>query len=83
MQHWDLHLAQKALLLGALAGPALFEFVQQLGPIAAERARNNGRAEPEWEDWTAAAGAAGVSGALNALGVSGGSGCVVPQQNIA
>ncbi|MDC2981501.1 hypothetical protein OA007_02210 [SAR116 cluster bacterium] len=59
---------------GALAGPALFEFVQQLGPIAIERARNNGREEPAWEDWTAAAGAAGVSGALNAIGVSGGRG---------
>ena len=64
----------KGTVAGALAGPALFEFVQQLGPIAAERARNNGRAEPAWEDWTAAAGAAGVSGALNALGVSGGRG---------
>ena len=59
---------------GALAGPALFEFVQQLGPIAQERARNNGRDEPTWDDWTAAASAAGVSGALNALGVRGGPG---------
>ena len=48
--------------------------MQQLGPIAAERARNNGKAEPEWEDWSAAAAAAGVSGALNALGVRGGAG---------
>ena len=64
----------KGTVAGALAGPALFEFVQQLGPIAAERARNNGRAEPEWEDWTAAASAAGLSGALNALGVRGGAG---------
>ena len=32
----------KGTVVGALAGPALFEFVQQLGPIAAERARNNG-----------------------------------------
>ena len=59
---------------GALAGPALFEFAQQLGPVAIERAKNNGRSEPEWEDWTAAAATAGVSGALNALGVGGGKG---------
>ena len=59
---------------GALAGPALFEFVQQLGPIALERARNNGRTEPEWDDWTGAAAAAGVSGALNSIGVGGGAG---------
>ncbi len=59
---------------GALAGPALFEFVQQLGPIALERARNNGREEPEWDDWTGAAAAAGVSGALNSVGVGGGTG---------
>ena len=54
---------------GAIAGPALFEFVQQLGPVALERAKNNGRDEPTWDDWTAAAGTAGLSGALNALGV--------------
>ena len=59
---------------GALAGPALFEFAQQLGPVAIERAKNNGRSEPAWEDWTAAAATAGVSGALNALGVGGGKG---------
>ena len=59
---------------GAYAGPALFQFVQQLGPIAQERARNNGRDEPEWDDWSAAAAAAGVSAALNSLGVSGGPG---------
>ena len=64
----------KGTVAGALAGPALFEFVQQLGPIAAQRAQNNGRREPAWEDWTAAAGAAGVSGLLNTIGVSGGSG---------
>ena len=64
----------KGTVAGALAGPALFEFVQQLGPIAAQRAQNNGRTEPAWEDWTAAAGAAGVSGLLNTIGVSGGSG---------
>lgn len=59
---------------GALAGPALFEFAQQLGPVAIERAKNNGRSEPTWDDWTAAASTAGVSGALNAIGVGGGKG---------
>ena len=43
-------------------------------PVAIERAKNNGRSEPAWEDWTAAAATAGVSGALNALGVGGGKG---------
>lgn len=58
-------------IAGALAGPALFEFAQQLGPVAAQRAANNGRAEPNWDDWTAAAATAGVSGALNSIGVKG------------
>ena len=57
-----------------LAGPALFEFAQQLGPVAIERAKNNGRSEPTWDDWTAAASTAGVSGILNAIGVGGGKG---------
>lgn len=59
---------------GAIAGPALFEFAQQLGPVAIERAKNNGRSEPTWDDWKAAAATAGVSGALNAIGVGGGKG---------
>lgn len=59
---------------GALAGPALFEFAQQLGPVAIERAKNNGRSEPTWDDWKAAAATAGVSGALNTIGVGGGKG---------
>ena len=63
-----------AMAGGALAGPALFEFAQQLGPVAIERAKNDGRDEPNWDDWTYAAGTAGVSGVLNALGVSGGKG---------
>ena len=56
---------------GALAGPALFEGIQQLGPIVQERLRRDGREgqEPTWADWTAAAGGAGLSGALNAIGV--------------
>ena len=50
-------------------GPGLFEAVQIAGPVALERARNNNREEPNWEDWSGALGAAGVSGVLNALGV--------------
>lgn len=57
--------------VGAFAGPAAFEFVQQVGPIALARAKNNGRTEPTWDDWTVAAGGAGLSGALNAIGVKG------------
>lgn len=56
---------------GALAGPALFQFAQSVGPIALERAKNNGRAEPDWSDWTVAAGGAGALGALNAVGIKG------------
>ena len=62
---------------GALAGPALFEFIQQLGPVALQRAKNNGRDEPSWDDWTAAASTAGVSGLLNSIGVKGGSGASI------
>ena len=59
---------------GALAGPAMFEFIQQLGPVAQQRAKNNGRDEPSWDDWSAAASTAGVSGLLNSIGIKGGSG---------
>ena len=56
---------------GAFAAPAMFEFVQQLGSNAQERARNNGRTEPNDDDWQKAAAAAGMSGVLNAFGVGG------------
>ena len=54
---------------GGLAGPGLFEAVQLLGPIALNRAKNNGRDEPNWGDWTAAASASGTAGLLNAIGI--------------
>jgi len=54
-------------IAGALAFPALFEAVQVLGPVALERARNNGRTEPNADDFLAAAGTAAGSGALNAI----------------
>jgi len=57
--------------VGALLGPGLFEAVQIAGPVALERARNNGREEPNWEDWSGALGTAAFSGALNAVGVQG------------
>ena len=56
---------------GAIGGPALFEALQQLGPVAYARARNNGRQEPEFDDWLGAATTAGATGLLNALGVMG------------
>jgi len=59
------------VLAGALLGPALFEAVQIAGPVALERARNNGREEPNWEDWSGALGTSAFSGALNAVGVQG------------
>ncbi|MGB2046036.1 MAG: hypothetical protein ACPHUD_09920, partial [Porticoccaceae bacterium] len=57
--------------VGAFTAPAMFEFVQQLGSNAQERARNNGRTEPNDDDWRKAAAAAGMSGVLNAFGVGG------------
>jgi hypothetical protein len=53
--------------VGAFAGPFAFEAVQLLGPIANERARNNGRDRPNKDDFIAAAQTAAASGALNAL----------------
>ena len=52
---------------GGLAGPMLFEAIQQLGPIALERAKNNGRTEPNAEDFIYASGTSAGVGALNAI----------------
>lgn len=59
--------------VGAFAGPALFEGLQVLGPVAQERAENNGRDAPNADDWLGALKAAGASGAMNAIapGMSG------------
>ena len=62
----------------AFGGPALFESIQIAGPVALERARNNGREEPNKEDWAGAMGTAGFSGVLNAIGVKG-----IPKLNAA
>jgi hypothetical protein len=56
------------IALGAILGPGLFEAVQIAGPVALERARNNGRTEPDTSDWAAALGTATFSGVLNAIG---------------
>lgn len=55
--------------VGAVAGPALLGFVSTIGPVALERAKNDGREEPTWEDWAAAAGTAGAVGALESIGI--------------
>lgn len=59
---------------GAIAGPAALGFAQQLGPVALERARNEGRTEPNRDDWLAAAATAAASGLMDsaAPGVAGG-----------
>lgn len=59
--------------VGAFLGPALFEGIQILGPVAQERARNDGRETPNAEDFLFAASTATGSGALNAIapGLSG------------
>jgi hypothetical protein len=57
------------MAIGALLGPGLFEAVQIAGPVALERAKNEGREEPNWEDWTGALGTATASGVLNAVGI--------------
>ncbi len=53
--------------IGGFTGPAAFEAMQILGPVAMERAKNNGRSEPNMEDLMGAAATASASGALNAL----------------
>ena len=60
-------------VIGAFAGPAIFEAVQILGPTLQERLVRDGREgeEPTWKDWAAAASASGVSGLLNAIGIRG------------
>ena len=60
-------------IAGGLAGPAIFEAIQLLGPIANERARNNGRDVPNADDWLGSITSSTASGALNAIapGMSG------------
>ena len=55
--------------IGAFTAPALFEAIQIAGPTAFERARNNGREEPNWDDWWASMPSTVTSGALNAIGI--------------
>jgi len=54
--------------IGQFAGPALFEAAQIVGPVALERAKNNGYAEPTDKDMAYAVATAAGSGLLNAFG---------------
>jgi hypothetical protein len=56
-------------VVGGLAAPALLEFMRVAGPVAQQRAQNNGRDVPDWSDWEAAAATAGFSGLLNSIGI--------------
>jgi hypothetical protein len=53
---------------GAFAGPALIEAAQVVGPVALERAKNNGYTEPTDKDMAYAIATAAGSGLLNAFG---------------
>ena len=57
------------MAVGALLGPTLFEAVQIAGPVALERAKNNDREEPNWDDWKGALGTSAASGVLNSIGI--------------
>jgi hypothetical protein len=54
-----------------IALPTAFQAAQTVGPIALERANNNGRAEPNWDDWRQAGGASLASGLIDTYGVFG------------
>ncbi len=53
---------------GAFIGPAVFEAAQLVGPVARERAKNEGRTEITKEDLAYALGTAAASGSLNSIG---------------
>jgi hypothetical protein len=59
-------------LIGGVAGPVLYTAARALGPRAEQSARNNGRTEPNAEDWARAAAAVGVEGVSERLGLAGG-----------
>jgi len=54
-------------VVGGLAGPAIFEAMQLLGPVAKERAMNQGRQEPNMDDWKWSMGTSAGSGILNTI----------------
>jgi hypothetical protein len=56
---------------GAFIAPAVLQAYQLVGPIAAERAKNNGRDTPDKSDWAGAIATAAASGALESLGLGG------------
>jgi len=55
----------------SVALPTAFQAAQTVGPIALERAINNGRSEPNWDDWRQAGGASLASGLVDTYGVFG------------
>lgn len=57
--------------IGGIGLPLAFEAAQILGPLAYERARNNGRSEPNQDDLMGAGAAAVASGAINAFALKG------------
>jgi len=71
-------LSFKIPYIGPIVGPLLyvglptsFQAAQTVGPIALERARNNGRSEPNWDDWREAGGVSLTSGLIDTYGVFG------------
>jgi hypothetical protein len=60
-------LGPKGALVGGLAGPVIFEAIQALGPIAKERAQNDGRETPNAKDFNTAMASAAGMGILNTL----------------
>ena len=60
-------LGPKGALVGGLAGPVIFEAIQALGPIAKERAQNDGRETPNAQDFNTAMASAAGMGILNTL----------------
>ena len=52
---------------GAFAGPMAFQVMQQLGPVAEARAKNDGRTEVNQDDLLAALATTSASGALDAI----------------
>ena len=67
-------IGQSVPVVGPVLGialPTAFQAAQTVGPIALERANNNGRAEPNWNDWRQAGGVSLASGLIDTYGVFG------------
>ena len=55
----------------SVALPVAFQAAQTIGPIALERAINNNRSEPNWDDWREAGGASLASALIDTYGIFG------------